>query len=276
MNDGRGGWRGLVTHPFWQAVLVMVAAYVVFRVGIPYLPPLLGIPSAPVPSSVILQYMLTVLVAVLLYVSADSERWRRFMEPIRRTLVDEDRRALRVSLLVVIPLLVGFATYRSVRPSYGAPPELRSVHPAPPAQITFRGETMRLMGLRNPLREGDLEAVVARGAAVYTRNCVPCHGDRLDGEGHYAHALNPVPADFTSGGTLPQLQESYVFWRIAKGGPGLPSEGAPWNSAMPAWEDLLTADEIWSVIVYMYERTGAEPRTWEEEGEAGHGGEGEG
>jgi hypothetical protein len=30
----------------------------------------------------------------------------------------------------------------------------------------------------------------------------------------------------------PQLTESFVFWRIAKGGPGLPKEGAPWNSAM--------------------------------------------
>jgi mono/diheme cytochrome c family protein len=59
-----------------------------------------------------------------------------------------------------------------------------------------------------------------------------------------------------------------VFWRIAKGGPGLPPEGTPWNSAMPAWEDLLTEEEIWAVIVFLYEQTRNTPRTWEETGEA--------
>jgi len=57
-----------------------------------------------------------------------------------------------------------------------------------------------------------------------------------------------------------------VFWRIAKGGPGLPREGAPWNSAMPAWEDILTEEEIWAVIIFLYDQTGAQPRSWEEEG----------
>ena len=62
-----------------------------------------------------------------------------------------------------------------------------------------------------------------------------------------------------------------MFWRIAKGGPGLPKEGAPWNSAMPVWEDMLTAEEIWAVIIFLYEQTGFSPRTWEEA--AGEGGE---
>jgi mono/diheme cytochrome c family protein len=81
-----------------------------------------------------------------------------------------------------------------------------------------------------------------------------CHGDDLAGNGYFAHGFNPAPIDFTNAGTLPQLTESFVFWRIAKGGPGLPREGRPWNSAMPAWEDVLTEEEIWSVIVYLYRR----------------------
>ncbi|MCH7490370.1 MAG: cytochrome c, partial [Gemmatimonadetes bacterium] len=63
------------------------------------------------------------------------------------------------------------------------------------------------------------------------------------------------------------------FWRIAKGGPGLPPEGTPWNSAMPIWEDFLTEDEIWAVIIFLYEQSGLEPRTWEVEGAEGAGGE---
>ena len=32
---------------------------------------------------------------------------------------------------------------------------------------------------------------------------------------------------------------------------------------MPVWEDFLTEDEIWSVIIFLYERTGFQPRRWE-------------
>jgi hypothetical protein len=75
--------------------------------------------------------------------------------------------------------------------------------------------------------------------------------------------LNPLPANFQDNGTIAQLTESFVFWRVAKGGPGLPREGTPWNSAMPAWEDFLTEEEIWSVVLFLYEQTGWKPRTWE-------------
>ena len=35
------------------------------------------------------------------------------------------------------------------------------------------------------------------------------------------------------------------------------------NSAMPAWENILTEEEIWAVIVFLYEQTGWQPRTLE-------------
>lgn len=265
-----GRIRRVLGHPLWQAGLLLAGSYLLLEYGLVHLPPLFGVESAPVPDSVILQYMLTVLVAVLLYVSADQERWRRFRAPIHRLLVDPELRAGRIALFVLAPLLAGLAAYRTLSAGVGAPASLRSIHPAPPGQIEFRGSTMRLAGLENPLRHrGSMEEHLATGARVYVRNCVPCHGDRLDGRGHFAHAFNPVPADFTSSGTIAQLQESYVFWRIAKGGPGLPNEGAPWSSAMPAWEEFLTEDEIWAVILYLYDQSGWTPRTWEEEGEEG-------
>lgn len=253
-------------HPFWGSVAVIVGAYLLFRWGIRYLPPVFGADSAPVPSSVVLQYVVTVAVAVLLYVSAEEERWERFKAPLLDLFGSPERSRARAATIGLLTLAAGYLAYASVKPSYAAPASLRSIHPAPPNQIDFRGETMRLAGLENPLREeGSMEEHVARGAAVYARNCVPCHGDRLDGHGHFADALSPVPADFTSSGTIAQLTESYVFWRIAEGGPGLPAEGTPWNSAMPVWEDVLTADEIWSVILYLYDQTGWTPRTWEEQ-----------
>jgi mono/diheme cytochrome c family protein len=260
--------RAAVGHPFGQAVLLLVISYLVIRFGIAYLPPLLGARSAPVPQSVVLQFMLTALVGILIYVSEDEARWRRFQEPVWAVLRDRDKGWLRGGLLVAVPLLVGYGAFQQVRPRVPVPVSLRSIHPAPPGQITFRGKGMQLTGLENPLRtRGSPEEHLRIGRRVYYQNCLPCHGDLLDGKGHFAHGFSPTPLAFDDPGTIAQLTESFVFWRIAKGGPGLPKEGAPWNSAMPVWEDFLTEDEIWAVIVFMYQQSGFQPRRWEVAGE---------
>jgi mono/diheme cytochrome c family protein len=256
--------RTFLGHPFWQAVLLLVLSYLVFTVGIAYIPPLLGIPSAPVPASVVVQYMLTALVAILIFVSDDEARWTRFKQPINATLVQPDLRWLRLALLILLPLAVGFAAFQQARPRVAAPIQLRSIHPAPPAQISFKGKAMSLTGLENPLRSrGDMAEHYQTGRRIYYQNCLPCHGDLLDGKGHFGHGFSPTPLAFDDPGNIAQLTESFVFWRIAKGGPGLPREGTPWNSAMPVWEDFLTEDEIWAVIIFLYQQSGFSPRRWE-------------
>lgn len=257
-------------HPFWQSVAILTLAYLLIVFGIPILPRAIGMDSAPVPGSVVLQYMVTVLVGVLIWVSDSDERWNRFQEPIRATLVDRNKRWLRIGLMVAVPVLAGILAFRQVRQTVAAPPSLRSIHPAPPSSITFRGKALTLAGLENPLRaDGSITEDYEEGRRIYYQNCLPCHGDALDGRGHYAHGFTPAPLAFNQTGTIPQLTESFVFWRIAKGGPGLPKEGAPWNSAMPIWEDFLTEEEIWAVIIFLYEQTGSTPRTWEESAEGG-------
>ena len=262
--------RTALREPFWQALILMVIAYLLFVYGIQYLPPLFGVESAPAPMSLIVQYMGLVIVGILIYVSRDEENWEAFKAPISQTLVDPNRKTLRGVLLVAVPLVVAWVTYTQVRPSVGSAAQLRAIHPAPPGRITFRGRNIDITGLENPLRhQGDLEEHYLEGRRVYYQNCLPCHGDLLDGQGHFARGFNPVPLAFDDPGTIAQLTESFVFWRIAKGGPGLPREGTPWNSAMPAWEEFLTEDEIWAVIVFLYEQSGWEPRTWEESEEGG-------
>jgi len=258
----------LARHPFWQAVGILALAFVVIEWGIPALPG-----SAIVPASVVLQYMATVLVGVLIYVSDSEERWALFKAPIHAALVQPRLKPVRVAGLVLLPLLVAVVTLGQVRATVQAPPNLRSIHPAPPAEITFRGRTITLTGLENPLRAypDSLALFVADGKRIYYQNCLPCHGDHLDGQGHYASGFNPLPANFQDNGTIAQLTESFVFWRIAKGGPGLPREGTPWNSAMPRWEDFLSEREIWSVITFLYQQTGWRPRTWEKTGTGGGG-----
>ncbi|HEX9894012.1 MAG TPA: cytochrome c, partial [Gemmatimonadales bacterium] len=198
------------------------------------------------------------------YVSDEEERWRRFKQPIHATLVQPSLRGLRAALLVLVPLAVGFAAFQQARPRVAAPIQLRSIHPAPPSQISFKGRAISLTGLENPLRSrGDLAEHYRTGRRVYYQNCLPCHGDLLDGKGHFGTGFSPTPLAFDDPGNIAQLTESFVFWRIAKGGPGLPREGTPWNSAMPVWEDFLTEDEIWAVIIFLYQQSGFSPRRWE-------------
>jgi DMSO reductase family type II enzyme heme b subunit len=247
---------------FIQAVLVLVVVFALFRFGI----------RPPAPWSVVMLYMAIVLIAVLVYVSSDSDSWRNFLAPIRSTLLDDSKRPIRLALMVLIPLVVGYYAYTQAAARIEAPAELRAIHPAPPASISFKGKTLDIQGLDNPLRKdaANFKKHVAEGAVIYIKNCMYCHGDNLDGAGHFAHAFNPPPANFTDSGTVAILQEAYLFWRIAKGGPGLPKESKPWNSVMPAWEDRLSEEDIWKVIMYLYDATGYQPRRWESHAAAPH------
>lgn len=246
---------GLLRSKFFQVILVLLVSFLTFRFGI----------RPPVPHSVLTLYMAIVLVAVLVYVSSDSDSWRTFLAPIRSTLIDDSKRPLRLALMVFFPMLIGFYAYTQASQKVEPPPELRAVHPAPPTSISFRGQTIDIQGLENPLRKDavNFQKHVREGGEIYSKHCVYCHGDMLDGKGHFAHGFNPPPADFTDPGTIAMLEESYLFWRIAKGGPGLPKESAPWNSAMPAWEDRLSTEETWKVILFLYEAAGVQPRRWE-------------
>ncbi|HSE95306.1 MAG TPA: c-type cytochrome [Methylomirabilota bacterium] len=239
-----------------QAALVLLVAFLLFRFAV----------QPPMPFSLLSLYMAIVLMAVLVYVSSDSDSWRAFVAPIWATLVEPHRRPLRWGLGILLPALVGYYAYSQAAARIEAPVELRAVHPAPPPSVAFRGKTIDLQATDTPVRR-DIAANpdhrikhLAAGSAIYIRNCVYCHGDNLDGQGQYAHGFNPAPANFTDSGTIAQLSEGYLFWRIAKGGPGLPKESSPWNSAMPAWEDRLTEEQIWQVIYYLYETTGYPPR----------------
>ena len=245
----------LLTSRFVQAVLILVIAFGLLRFGI----------RPPAPWSVLTIYMMIVFLAVLVYVSSDADSWRSFVRPMWSTLVDPDKRVVRLGLLVVLPLLLGYYAYSQAAAKPQAPAELRAVHPAPPGSIQFRGKEINISGFDNPLRKNQatFKEHAAKGGEIYIRNCMYCHGDNLDGKGHFAKGFDPPPANFQDPGTIAMLQEAYLFWRIAKGGPGLPKESTPWNSVMPAWEDRLSEEQIWQVIMYLYDATGQQPRRWE-------------
>jgi mono/diheme cytochrome c family protein len=237
------------------AIVVLIAGHLALKYGI----------KPPIPSNLLYAYTVIIAIAIYVYLASSSERWQSFATPLSRLFAARETRIARGVIFVLLPLSVGWLVYAWGGGSPQLPAELRTIHPTPPGQITVRGKSFNLIGLENPLRkEPDKLAHYAdEGKVIYFQNCFPCHGDNLDGTGQFAHGFIPSPANFVDVGTIAQLQESYVFWRIAKGGPGLPPESHPWNSAMPIWENFLTEEEIWKVILYIYAGAGQSPRTWE-------------
>ena len=211
----------------------------------------------PLPSSLIMTYMGLTVAALWMYLSLYDDKMAEFVTPIRNFFRGWSNEsvaitALRMVILIAIPLYVGATVYAKLSPSSEPPGGHRVIHPAPPAEF---------VGLSNPIPH--TEANLATGKGLFVAYCSPCHGIKLDGKGLQAPGFDPPPANFTDVGTIAQLQEAYLFWRIAKGGVGLPVEGHPWRSAMPRWETRISSDNIWKIIMYEYEGSGHVPRTWE-------------
>lgn len=237
-----------------------IALYVAFRYGI----------DPPLPSSIVVMFMGIITIAALAFMSADSERLRQVRRSLVKFMVDRAYRIPLILVLIAVPLLVAWKVYSDATKQPAAPVSGRTIHPVPPGEITFKGKRIDLVTVDNPFRgleQADPTAFskhVWNGRRVYFENCVFCHGDNMAGDGIFAHGYDPIPANFQDPTTIAMLQEGYLFWRIAKGGPGLPDESTPWASAMPAWEDFLTEDEIWDVIIFLYDYTGHRPRAREE------------
>jgi hypothetical protein len=222
--------------------------------------------AVPLPLSVIKLFMGIVTLALVAYVTSDQKRLSEVREPLVAFLTEPRFTPALALVALLIPAGAALLIYLDMTEPVQPPSFARTIHPAPPDQITVHDQRYDLTKLDNPFRKlesSDTEAFAAhveKGREVYYHNCFYCHGDRMRGEGLIAHGLNPIPTNFQDPGTIAMLQEGFLFWRISKGGPGLPSEGGPWESAMPEWERFLDQDQIWDVILFLYEFTGQRPR----------------
>jgi hypothetical protein len=237
-----------------------VGIYVVLRFGF----------RVPIPASVISIYMGIVSIAILAYLSSSQDRRDEVSRPLIRFLTEKRYTALLGATAVALPALAAANVYVRMNVPIEPPFFPRTIHPASPPEITVHDKSIAIDAGDNPFREletsnpEEFRKHVENGRQVYYRNCHFCHGDNLAANGMYAHGLNPIPTNFADGQTLPILRETFLFWRIAKGGPGLPEESAPWDTAMPAWEKFLKEEEMWDVILFLYDFTGDFPRAREE------------
>ena len=233
-----------------KPIILMVGMYVFLKFVLPNIPG-----SAPLPSSLIVLYLLLTSAGIVIFETVSKESKDAFWGPMQRFLTGENiggMQAIRYGVFILFPLLVGWQTYGSTAASDVPPSESRTIHPAPPGEYT---------GLSNPVPKTPEN--IMQGKGFYAAFCSPCHGANFDGKGPAARGFNPPPANFADPTTIAMLQESYLFWRIKKGGVGLPIEGAPWKSAMPRWEAELPDEWIWKIILGEYDGAHQSPRTWE-------------
>jgi len=248
---------------FIKPLIIILIGYLLIKIGIPYLGSLKHPGTWPVvPTSVMKMYVLFLSVGVLLIFTFSEEGYNEIIGPIASIYTDPGKSIVRWVTIALVGSLGAYVTYQYVKPTFDAPVELRSVHPAPPSTVKIWGKTFNLQTLKNPYREdkANYDKNVREGGIIFFQNCFFCHGDRMLGEGMFAKGFNPMPANFVDVGTIAQLTESFVFWRISTGGPGLPSEGTPWLSAMPVWNNFLSEEQVWKVIMFLYDYTGHSPR----------------
>ena len=100
--------------------------------------------------------------------------------------------------------------------------------------------------LGNPLPR--TRATVERGEVVYDNNCASCHGANGAGDGEAGKGLNPPPGNLVWLSQMPMVQwDPFMYWTIAEG-------GAQFGTAMPAFKDTLSKDDIWAVTAYIQAR----------------------
>lgn len=119
-----------------------------------------------------------------------------------------------------------------------SPPE-RPIAAAPairaPAPVVKADMKLPLpLGLR-----GDATA----GRMFYDANCATCHGVKGDGAGPRAYFINPKPRIFTSTESRAMLNQPAIYAGVSAGKRG---------SEMPAWDKVLTPQEIANVSAYVF------------------------
>lgn len=83
---------------------------------------------------------------------------------------------------------------------------------------------------------------LTHGRQIYLQNCIGCHGLEGNGKGPSAQYLNPKPFNFTDGAAQAKASEGQMYEFLLFGLPG---------SAMPAFGDYLTVNDIWDVINFV-------------------------
>ena len=121
------------------------------------------------------------------------------------------------------------------------------------------------------LRPDDAE-VTALGRQLYAAHCAACHGARLEGQPNWrerdAAGRLPAPPHDASGHTWHHPDE--VLFRITKHGVAQAANLQAYQSAMPAYEGVLSDAQITAVLSYIKAQWPPDIRRAQEEVDASH------
>jgi mono/diheme cytochrome c family protein len=95
------------------------------------------------------------------------------------------------------------------------------------------GASLKDLNVSQPERD------VLSGRVIYSTICIRCHG--IDGKGEGQLKFTPPVADLTSSAVQGKL-DARLFKSVHDGKP---------NTAMGAWREALTDDEIWDALAYI-------------------------
>lgn len=117
-------------------------------------------------------------------------------------------------------------------------------------------------GLLSP----DDRRVVTQGAEIYTQSCASCHGENLEGQVENwqspgADGLMPAPPHDETGHTW--HHGDALLFEITKFGVAAAANHTDYQSAMPAYEGVLSDEEIIAVLSFI-------KSTWPEDIQTGH------
>lgn len=96
---------------------------------------------------------------------------------------------------------------------------------------------------------------VAQGEALYAQNCASCHGATLEGQPDWqapgADGRLPAPPHDETGHTWHHPDRVLFQYTKLGGREALALQGVEFDSGMPAFGDVLTDREIWSILAYI-------------------------
>ena len=106
----------------------------------------------------------------------------------------------------------------------------------------LRTEISTRTGISEPVFP-DLPPSSARGRALFADHCAACHGAAADGQGPAAASLNPRPANFGDAAFM-RAETPFDFFHVVTLGRG--------NAAMPAWGDVLSLQDRWDLVSFLW------------------------
>ncbi len=102
------------------------------------------------------------------------------------------------------------------------------------------------------------DATVTRGRALYEANCASCHGANLEGQpdwqGPGPDGRYPAPPHDASGHTWHHSDADLIAYITLGGEAALAQMGVRFDSAMPAFGDALSQQDIEDILAYIKSR----------------------